>query len=212
MQLIFPGSYWRAVPYPHAQAPDIDMSALNIAQTSQYMSELNQYRNIGHGVSARIWAELLDVNPPNPFTDRDVADIVAICIFRNIVPPLTDPNILYFVIMPPGINYTDNNFIGVHTYCTIPPFLWNRVHYAWVTNDNTLEDITRIFSHELVEAVTDPEGNDIVGTAGTCSQVGCVKLLMCVKVNMVTLGGSNRESVQAYWSQNAQACVIPGRL
>ncbi|MGC2596620.1 MAG: hypothetical protein WA395_00640 [Nitrososphaeraceae archaeon] len=58
-----------------------------------------------------------------------------------------------------------------------------------VTNDNTLEGITRIFSHELVEAVTDPEGNDIVGTAGTCSQVGCVKLLMCVKVNMVTLGG-----------------------
>jgi hypothetical protein len=67
---------------------------------------------------------------------------------------------------------------------------------------------TQIFSHELVESCTDPEGDGILGNPGTCSfdddswcEIGDVCEGIFETVNGV--------SVQAYWSEEARKCVIP---
>ena len=58
-----------------------------------------------------------------------------------------------------------------------------------VTNDNTLEGITRIFSHELVEAVTDPEGNDIVGYCRNMFSSGMCEIADVCQGQYGNLGG-----------------------
>jgi hypothetical protein len=62
------------------------------------------------------------------------------------------------------------------------------------------------FSHELVEALTDPEGNGI--------QVNPTNPTNWNEICDVcaTPGIVNGVTVQSYWSQQDQACVIPTNI
>jgi hypothetical protein len=76
----------------------------------------------------------------------------------------------------------------------------------WVRNDGALNNntsIPRIFSHELVEACTDPEGdawqiNPVNST--NWNEIGDA----CSSTTVL-----NGVLVQSYWSQFDHACVIP---
>src|SRR6266487_3707025 len=62
-----------------------------------------------------------------------------------------------------------------------------------------------IFSHELAEACTDPEGSAILGTTGTCSRDGWCEIGdVCEGVNTII----NGVTVQKYWSQRDRACIV----
>src|SRR5205807_660667 len=110
-------------------------------------------------------------NPPNPFSDTDVANMITNLLQTGVVPEPDDDNqILYMVVMPVGVN-SSGAFIGEHSFFNytdvdivfpIPLVIQERAHYSWITNDGTLDGVTRIFSHELVEAATDPEGSAIL--------------------------------------------------
>ena len=68
--------------------------------------------------------------------------------------------------MPQGVQFTNAGTIGEHTFFDYTdtarsPHVTQRVHYAWVTNNGTLDSVTEIFSHELAESCSDPEGNAI---------------------------------------------------
>jgi hypothetical protein len=69
--------------------------------------------------------------------------------------------------MPPGVKSADTSFIGEHSCASNDNSA--KMHFAWLTNNGHIDFITQIFSHELVESCTDPEGDGFLGNPGTCS-------------------------------------------
>jgi hypothetical protein len=88
---------------------------------------------------------------------------------RTLPSPDDEPSALYVVIMPknvPGVNM----FAGGHFTSSVSGNS-NQAHIAWLINfDGTLSSVTTVFSHVLVESVTDPEGTAVTGVPGTCDQ------------------------------------------
>lgn len=110
--------------------------------------------------------------------------------------------------MPPGVSFNNPSTVGEHTYDTDYDFPadYDKAWFAWVTNDGSLTNynsIPRIFSHELVEACTDPEGDGIQVNPPSSSnwhEIGDV---------CSSAASLNGVMVQSYWSQRDQACIIP---
>src|SRR5205809_6832732 len=104
-------------------------------------------------------------NPANSITDRDVSNILRAGMADGTLPSLdADNQNLYLVIMPQGVNNQNSGFIGEHTYYVDPA--GKHVHFGWITNGGTLNGVTSILSHELVESVNDSEGSAIMGVVG----------------------------------------------
>jgi hypothetical protein len=212
IQLIFWGASWGTAPPPTPSAAQVSNAVTNILN-SPYLSALSQYRNTIGPASLRGTTLATGSNPPNPFSDQNVVDLLTGLLDNGTLPnPLLDPA-LFCVIVPKGTNNTGSGFIGEHTYFTynahfpgpFPITIPVQVHYAWVTNNGTIDGVTTIFSHELVESITDPEGSAITGNAGVCNQGGWCEIGdVC--------GSTRRENgvqVQSYWSDADNACIIP---
>jgi len=208
VQLIFWGSSWESNASPSANA------VFNAAQTilsGPYMSKLSQYRGIGQGTMLG----KLVVNPstpPNPFSTNDAAQCVLSLITAGKVPkPEDDQHILYCVFLPIGVSFDQPNINGEHSFIYNVSYSFpldvdlEKVLFAWVMNDGTLDSITTIFSHELVETCTNPDGNGFQVTPigpNSWHEIGDV-----CEGNSDTLNGVK---VQAYWSQSDGGCIIPG--
>ena len=207
VQLIFWGASWGSNASPSSD--DVTKAVQNIF-SGPYMSKLSQYRGIKDGTLLGTTV-VTSSNPPNPFSNDNVADLVTSLIATGKVPkPEDGKQILYCVIMPVGVNYNQSNVNGEHSFAINVSYSFpvdvdiDKVFYAWVMNDGTLADITIIFSHELVEACSDPDGNGIQVlplTPNSWHEIGDV----CEGIsNMV-----NGVWVQAYWSQSDGACITP---
>lgn len=202
VQLIFWGSSWTDNPAPTPSAADITGSITELL-SSGYMTGLQQYRNIGLGYLLGS-VTVSTSSPPNNFADSDVSGLVSSLISGGTIPDLDATNqTLYMVIMPQGVNSASAGIIGEHTYYNDSSN--RRVHFGWVTNDGTLSGVTTIFSHELVESCTDPEGTAILGTPGTCSGGGWCEI---GDVCQGTDGTVSGVSVQSYWSQKDSQCMV----
>ncbi len=203
--LIFWGTSW--VSNPPVTVESIVKATTKIV-TGAYMDRLQQYRNFGRAtVQARsIVATSFGsspADPPSPFSDADVQTLISNLITAGSIPgPATDDQLLYMVFMPPNAA-SSGPFTGEH--CSFH-FLGTKCHCGWVTNDGTLSSLTSIFSHELVESVTDPEGGAITGDYGSCRQDGWCEIGDVCAGNNVTMDGVN---VHRYWSQADRKCV-PG--
>jgi hypothetical protein len=212
LQLIFWGSAWsRGRPTP--SDTQIENAVINILNGT-YMSALSQYRGIGKGTYRD--KVMVTEDPPNPFSNHDVKDFVNRLITNRTVPkPSEDRQILYCVIVPVGVKNSDpSGFIGEHdSFQYIDVGLGGtatntQAHFAWLTNNGTLDYVTKIFSHELVESCTDPEGSAILGVDGTCSQSGWCEIGdVCNSASRL-----NGILVQSYWSQTDRACIVPQAL
>jgi hypothetical protein len=209
VQLIFWGTVWKQALSPSAAEVG---GAVATVLASPYTSGLRQYRGIRPGTLLGS-VTVSQSDPPNPFRTDDVANFVHDQIKNRVVPePDLSPDLLYCVILPPGVNCVDSSIIGEHSYSLYvdydPPIDLdvNWTHFAWVTNDGTLPSITTIFSHELVESCTDPEGTGWTAQSGPCSGSGWCEIGdVCSSTAQV--GGV---TVQSYWSQGDKACVVPG--
>jgi hypothetical protein len=178
-------------------------NALGDIVSGPYMANLAQYRGITH---ANLIGGVIvtSPDPPNPFTNDNVAGIIQNLYQNNQIPaPNSDSNILYCVIMPPGINFSEPDVIGEHSYFNDNNFRI-RTHFAWVMNNGTLDFVTQIASHELVESCTDPEGNGIIGNPGTCSGGGWCEIGDVCEGIFKTVNGV---SVQKYYSQQNHQCI-----
>ena len=207
VQLIFWGAAWSAVPQPVPTVNNVD-AAVDQIMHSGYMSSLSQY-GVGHGTKLAS-VVISTSNPPNPFTDTDVANFITGLLNANTLQePDENSQILYCVVMPVGVNSTTTNFIGEHTFFTYKDeedsTRFDNAHFAWITNSGSLDDLTTIFSHELVESCTDPEGTGILGVTGTCSQQGWCEIGDVRN----SRGVVNGVTVQSYWSQQDKACIVP---
>jgi hypothetical protein len=203
LQLIYWGSAWASNPPPTPTSAQVT-AAVQQMLAGPYMTGLAQYRAIGRGhVLGPV--VVTNSNPPNPFTDSNVANFIAGLISNGTVPGLDAAKAnLYFVIMPKNVNSTSGGVIGEHTYYTDGG--GNRIHFGWVTNNGSLTYVTNVLSHELVESCTDPEGSAILGVAGTCSGGGWCEI---GDVCQGTSGNLHGVTVQSFWSNNDGKCIIP---
>jgi len=203
---IFWGSEWNDNNNPNPSVLQV-YAALASIVSGPYMTGLAQYRGVGKG---QIWlasgTRASSSEPPNPFTDSNISNLVASEINAGSVPSPTDlpgNQYLYTVFLPPGVK-AQNGAGGEHTYFTLNG---NRVHFAWCTHGSGLDSISNIFSHELAEACSDPEGSGF-----TFSSLGDPGYSGWIEIGDVCEGYSarlNGVEVQAYWSQKDQACIIP---
>ena len=211
VHLIFWGSAWAGSTTPSAAAVT---NAVSSILSGPYMSGLSQYRGIGNGV-LKGTTLATGSNPPNPFSNNDVTTLISDCIEAGALPEPDDDGLLFYcVIMPPGVNTNQAGVIGEHSYFWYTdydfPFDFDndKAHYAWVMNNGTLDFVTTVFSHELVETATDPEGSAILGAAGTCSGTGWCEIGdVCSSTGVV-----DGVTVQSYWSQRDGACIVPTGL
>jgi hypothetical protein len=201
--LVFWGTAWNtssAVP----SVGQLTDAVVNIL-TGPYMSSLYQYRQVGSGYlqASIVVAEPVGSSPATPpagFSNGDISTLLSNLLAAGLMPgPASDSNLLYMVMLPPGA--TQPGLLGEHTY-----FDYNgtNLHFGWVANGGSLASVTWVFSHELVESVTDPEGSAITGTG--CNQGGWCEIGDVCTGNTTTINGV---TVQRYWSQVDQACVVP---
>jgi hypothetical protein len=200
--LIFWGSAWASNPPPSPTTAQVT-DAVNRILSGGYLTGLSQYRGVGQGYILGS-TTINSSNPPNGFTDTNVSNLIQGLISAGTIPNLdADNQTLYLVFMPKGINASNSGFVGEHTYYTDASN--RRVHFGWITNNGTLSSISIITSHEIAEAMTDPEGTAILGDAGTCSGPGWCEI---GDVCQATTGTVNGASVQSYWSQKDKACKV----
>src|SRR5205823_1026450 len=134
---------------------------LTIFDDGRYVRNLAQYSTsryqIGNGqitVSAIDPADL-----PNRISDAQIRQEIAAGINAGAL-PFPDANTLYYIFTPPGVVVTwddgedsAHNFHGYHSYDGRGGFAYAVIPF----NDVGLYEMTRTCSHELAEAVTDPQ-------------------------------------------------------
>src|SRR5690349_15316432 len=216
--LCFWGSFWSATPPPSPSADEYKQAFTGVL-TGPFMRALGQYRGVAQGTL--IYNEInSDSSPADLYTDADVVTMLTDRIQNHGMPaPTAGHERLYVVIAPQGIRNAltqSDNLVGQHQSFTV-----NGVtgYYAWVDNTGSLTGhnaSTKVFSHELVEACTNPnvdtlnngilvDGTDSGGNVITDDEIGdtCNDQFATVTINGVTC------SVQAYWSKADNACVLP---
>lgn len=202
VQLIYWGAAWTSTTTPPSPSSNTITGAVRTLLHSAYMTGLSEYRGIGRGFLRG--ATVYDASdPPNGFTDTQVWNFVNSRITDGTLPtPDVDYQTLYVVVMPKGVNASNAGFVGEHTFGTRNG---HRIPFAWITNNGQLNSVTRIISHEIVEAVTDAEGSAIQGVAGTCNQSGWCEIGDICNNTEVRDG----VTVQSFWSDNAGGCIVP---
>lgn len=202
VQLIFWGSAWNE-PTTTPSAPQVVAAVSNIL-SGAYMNKLAQY-GVGKGSLAGAFT-VSSPEPDSPFDPADVASLTLFLIYNGTFPKPGEgaggSQLLVF-IMPPGVTSTSSDAIGEHAVAKSPLGDFEQP-YAWVTSDGTLDGLTETFSHELVEAVSDPLG-DAWQVDPRNSQPWHELCDVCQSV-----ADLNGVSVVSYYSASDRACVIPG--
>ena len=172
------------------------------------MSAAYDYGNFGT-VAWKTFYMQSATEPPANFPDSSVSTLLTTLFAGNLV-PLPDSagqiDQFYVVFMPSTATSGTVGAGGKHKF-----YNWTnpatgkttKARYAWVLNNSSIDFVTTVFSHELVEAYTDPEGTYIQiqpSSASAWNEVGDI----CSSVGFV-----DGIAVQSYWSQKDGACVIP---
>ena len=203
LHLIFWGSSWNSAGAVPTMGQVTD-AVINIL-TGPYMASLHQYRGIDSGylAGAALVSNAVGSSPASPpanFTNDDVANLLTNLISAGRLPdPSTDNELLYMVMLPPGVSQP--GLLGEHTYYS---HNGTNLHFGWVANGGSLTSVTWVFTHELVESVTDPAGTAITGTG--CNQSGWCEIGDVCTGNTAVINGV---TVQRYWSQVDGQCVVP---
>jgi hypothetical protein len=195
---IYWGQYWAPGAWP---TPEEITHALRTVLAGSYLAGLAQYRDIGpvvvHG--SRV---ITTTDPRSGFTDKDIETFLDAQFDAGVL-PAPDEHAIYVVTIPPGI-YSSNGTsrVGEHNYYQRDG---HKIHHAWTTNSDVLEGATQTATHEIVEALTDPEGTAIRGRPGTCTEPGWCEIADICS-DAAKLSGVE---VEPYWSNIAGRCVIP---
>jgi hypothetical protein len=210
VELIFWGAGWNTGSNPTLR--DNMQNAVDTVLAGPYLSALTQYRNtIGDGTRVGS-VTITGTSPPSSFTDANVRAMLQDRIDDGSIPlePDDDGQLLYFVVPQPGSS--SPGLLGLHSKDVfsdedlLPPDVDNDTfHYGWTVNDGTLDTFTTSFSHELAEAVSDPEGT-------------AVQVNPRSPMNWNEIGDGEAQSftyrlngvlVQSYFSQRDHAFIVP---
>jgi hypothetical protein len=203
LELLFWGSQWITLGSP--STGDV-INAVQRILASAYLSELQQY-----GFQSITLRGSTIVTKPGPgaptYSADDVRSMVWDLIDDDVFPEPDDPGgrIIYMVFAPPGSAYDDSGDRGAHTSAHDTDLFDS--DYAWVgwSNFGDLDFITDVFTHELVEAISDPQPSDSAWVMNREIHGGN-------EIGDACNGTADRLDgllVQAYWSEKDKACVIP---
>ncbi len=211
VNLIFWGDAWNTSPAPNPSMAQVVNDAASIL-AGVYQTRVSQYGATPAKLGS-IFVSFPGNNPPTNFQTSDVQNLITGAIEGGALPEPDEEtsDVLHCVFMPPGTN-PPPNLGGLHTYANYSdydfPFdfdINDRSHMAWVAFGSKAF-ISSVFSHEVVEALTDPEGDGIQvnpTNANNWNEIGDV----CTSTGLV-----NGVTVQSYWSQIDKACVIPANI
>ena len=221
VQVVFWGKEWtRLVPPPPVSMTAVSNAIAQIIGTP-YLSALSQY-----GFNPQTVDLFFTVNdgsdpPLSPSTFNDSPDVwgmlqpLATAGTINAeerggpAVPWGNPRYFTCVIMPTKAKPAKASLNGNHSWFSfghardVHGYNESKVVYGWVSNDGTLDTITTVFSHELVEALSDPEGDAIQvdpRNAKSWNEIGDV----CSST--LKVGGV---AVTSYWSTRDNACIVP---
>jgi hypothetical protein len=206
VKLLLWGDVWLTA--PPQSVGDME-AAIEWILAGGYLRALFQYR--GAGEYSKLAKPTLVIGSPGPVNDYTLEN-VSDAVWNNIdAGGLPDPedesgHMLYFVVAPPGYRYTNHNAWGSHFDATDYDFPSGTEH-AWVAHvmtDGTLDTFTARFTHELVEALVDPDGSGF--------QVAPADEHDWNEIGDVCEGQDNRFGpllVASYWSEEAGTCVLP---
>ncbi len=201
LYLIYWGTLWQPNTAAEPTAAEVT-DAVHTLMGSAYLTGLAQYRGSGRGI-LRDWAVINSSDPPDGFTDEQVAAFVHTQIAARHVSPDPDNQTVYGVVMPTGIT-ADIGRRAEHDSYTDSG---RRIRYAWFTNVGDLDSITALISHELVESATDPDGRGFLGVNGTCNEPGWCEIADVCEPKLSKVDGV---AIQAYWSNRDHDCIAPG--
>jgi uncharacterized protein DUF3892 len=190
--LIFYGSAWLD-PSLSPSSADVE-AAVGKIFTSPYLSQLIDY-DCTDAYGGTDWNLVVINNPPNPFSPDDADDVVGDMIDNYYSDLSNQPN-LYSVFLPPGVVITESGLSGVHSHD-------GDTYYSWQMY-GSLDAITATFSHELVEAMTDPDGDGWQVDPRDDSNWHEIADICKNKTRRV-----NGVAVAAYFSTSYNACVVP---
>jgi hypothetical protein len=223
LQLLFWGDWWLGA---GAAKRGLVVERTKALLESGYFSELAQY-GIPHAPVWRGSMTVIDPAPPGVANDANdlmtkVLRMVEDLIEDDKLPDPDDgPRILCVVLLPDTLTLGPAlGASGAHSYDYDTTFPWNDDTFwvGWIASGMPVDppvggdrSLMKTLSHEVVETLTDPEGTAWrTGSAdlGRCeicdagvSVTGGIKVSQTAFVNGV--------HVQAYWSVNDNAPVIP---
>ena len=202
IELVFWGSQWQSATGP--STGDI-INAVNGILASSYLLEMLQY---GY---QQIWVRgstiVTSPAPPANYSFDDIGTLVWNLIDDNKFAEPDDDGgrILYMVFMPEGTTQPAGQR-GAHSDPNDYDFP-SDIDYAWVgyISYGSLDYVTDVFSHELVEAISDPEPHSPAWQMNRNINGGNEIGDACNN----TVDRLDGILVQAYWSERQKACVIP---
>ncbi len=203
LQLIFWGSWWLNGSNPGAS--DL-IHMVQQTLSSPYLSELSQYGF--QNLNLRTSVIVSEPDAIGNINFSDIGDLIWDHLIDHDIFPEPDQGgrFIYMVFLPPTA--TIQNIAGgsAHSIATdTDPFTADQ-DTAWVafTSYGDLPYMTHAFSHELAESIVDPD-------IGTPAWVMNRTIRGGNEIGDACVGADWFENlfVQAYWSQNQGACVIP---
>lgn len=213
VQLEFWGSWWLSPEGSNRRAMIEARTQAMLA--SDFFSQLYQY-----GINRPRWRGAIVVTQPSPpmsFNSSDdekaIPDLIDSLIDDDVFPDPDDERIAHMVLMPAGFTQTINAN-GAHTYDYNYEFPFDKDFYwvGWARSFGDMpgedpEDVIRTMSHELVELFTDPETDGWY--AGNGADVGELGDAAVSPGGVKQTAWVNGAHVQAYWSNQHAATVIP---
>jgi len=213
LRLIFWGKEWASPSAPVPMTQVIEDVKTIVA--GPYLLGLQQY------AVSRVWVDrvfdLSGQDPPNnPFhgsgflTQNDAEAFVGNLISDGTLPdPAGDSTpAICVVFLPSAVDGRPlglpDGLAGDHTrLLQLEHFWYTNVPVAWVGNDGTRDFISVTFSHELVEALTDPYGDgwQVEPTSDFNWHEICDVCASTYPLNGVL--------VNSYWSPDNDACIVP---
>jgi len=207
VNLIFWGSKWHLK--SHQRVYQQFVADVKTILASSYLRELQQY---GISMPARFNGQfLIDNSDPNDrYTEKDLTAFIAGMIGEGkLVSPDKDDKYLHCVIMPKGIMSSNevSNDDGIHVF---PPYSGSTKKLYIICLPYAARNIISTnFSHELVEACTNPGGKGVTLTFDRAN-LGDENEIADVCELATPIGAKiNGVKVQSYWSDKAQSCVVP---
>src|SRR5439155_7913352 len=168
-----------------------------------YLGNLSAYRAAFGNGSIFSSYFITNTSPGSTFTSGQVQSMVTTNVNNGTLPrPTVDSQLLYFVVTQSGSSDPSEGLNGAHS--TFTDNQNNIGHYGWACNDGTIDYLTLVISHEIVEAMTDPEGTAIQvnpRNAGSWNEVSDGTS----QAYSARVGGS---VVQSYWLQSKKAWVV----
>ena len=204
---VFWGSAWKQ------QAPNGDLLTeinqfFDYILTSQLVDQLGEYsvpgQTIGHG--SRIGtAVLISPDPTASLQDSSIQQFLQREIDAGTL-PATNPNTLYFVFLPEGVQVVQGNSASCQSFCGYHDSFGKNVYYAVMPYPGcsgctgglgVFDALTSTTSHELCESITDP----IPGQGWYDDENGEIGDICAWKTR--TLGNY---TIQLEWSNQAGSC------